>query len=103
MDIKEVETKEEIFNLPCYFTEDGKKRYMEILKYDMMHYNIYDEFGRIIKVYFFGDWWKYFYDDKRHRVTIIRLDAINCSKTKYVRDFRKSDYPYYDFPEKFAI
>ncbi len=103
MEMKEAETKEEIFSLPYYFTENGKKRYMEIFRNDMLHYNIYDEYGRLIKEYYYGDWWKYFYNDKTGRVTVIDFDAISCRKNKYIRDFNKEDYPNYNAYKKSNI
>ncbi len=90
MEFKEVSTKEEIFNLPYYLTENGRKRYMEIFGQDC--YKVFDEYGRTIEDYWYGYWWKKFYNDRKHKVTVINHDAENGVTSKYTRKMEEWEY-----------
>lgn len=84
-------TREEIFSLPCYFTEDGRKRYINI-RDDMYLYDIYDEYGRRIKAYWYGEWWEKHFNDRKHTVLDIDCNAINGKITKLTRKMREWEY-----------
>ncbi len=90
--MQEAETKEEIFALPYYFTENGRKRYMEIHDSDMRRYRIFDEYGRQIKDYWYGDWWEKHFNDSRHTVLTVDCNAINGNITRYKRKMREWEY-----------
>jgi len=90
--LQEAETKEEIFALPYYFTENGRKCYMEIHDSDMRRYRIFDEYGRQIKDYWYGDWWEKHFNDLRHTVLTVDCNAINGKITRYKRKMREWEY-----------
>lgn len=90
--IKSAVTREEIFSLPYYLTENGRKRYMNIRDYDMLLYDIYDEYGRRIKAYWYGEWWEKHFNDFRYTVLDIDCNAINGVITRTKRDMREWEY-----------
>ena len=95
MENHEVSERDEIFALPSYTTEDGKKRYIDIRDEsdgDLRQYVVFDEYGRQIEDYWYGDWWKKIFNDKTHTVTDIDCNAINGVITKIRRKMKKWEY-----------
>jgi len=91
MELKEVSTREEIFNLPYYLTENGRKRYMEVFD-EERRYKIFDEYGRMIEDYWYGFWKKYIYNDRKHTTTIVYHNAENCDISKHTRKMNEFEY-----------
>ncbi|MDE5557897.1 MAG: hypothetical protein K2J32_09470 [Ruminococcus sp.] len=90
--MKEAETREEVFALPYYFTENGKKRYMEVHDYRQYRYKVFDEYGRMIKDYYYGDWWEKRFNDFQHTVICIDCNGINGQITRIKRDMYEWEY-----------
>lgn len=90
--MEEAGTREEIFALPYYLTEDGRKRYMEIHDDDMLRYRVFDEYGRLIKDYWYGDWSETYLNDRNHTAIHIDCNAINGKITKLKRKMYEWEY-----------
>lgn len=89
--MKEAETREEVFALPYYFTENGRKRYMEVHD-ETSRYRVFDEYGRQIKDYWYGDWWERHFNDRNHTVYAVHFDAVDNSIYRIRRDMHKYEY-----------
>lgn len=90
--IEAVVTRKEIFSLPCYYTETGRKRYINIRDYDMLLYDVYDEYGRRIKAYWYGEWWEKHFNDRNHTAFDIDCNAITGTITKCRRNMYEWEY-----------
>ncbi|MDE5835232.1 MAG: hypothetical protein K2H26_06900 [Ruminococcus sp.] len=88
--MKEAETKEEIFALPYYFTEDGRKRYIEFHEED--RYRVFDEYGRQIKDYWYGEWWERHFNDRNHTVYAIHFDFVDSRIYRIKRVMHHYEY-----------
>lgn len=87
---REVESKEEIFGLPYYLTQDGKKRYLNII-HDWWYF-IYDEYGRELEEHFGNSYWLTYYNDVKHFKICIFFDQETSIKHRNVWKYEPWDY-----------
>lgn len=95
MENHEATERDEIFALPRYTAEDGKARYIDVRDAsggELRQYAVFDEYGRMIEDYWYGDWWKKIFNDKTHTVTDIDCNAINGVITRSRRKMKKWEY-----------
>lgn len=87
----EIESWEELYNLPCYFTEDMRKRYLNII-WENYWWEVYDEYGRMIEEHYGNSYWYIHYDDYRHCQTFISFDQETSRKSKTCWKYCPWDY-----------
>lgn len=87
--------KAEIFSYPYYYTEDGRKRYInvgDIRDNRLCQYEVFDEYGRKLEDYWYGELVKTVYNDKKHTAFYLAIDPYAEKVTKENRPMYEWEY-----------
>ena len=88
--IMEIHSREELYRLPYYLTEDMRKRYLNII--NDYWWEVYDEYGRMVEEHY-GNSYEYIkYNDYKYYKTIISFEQETSQESKTCWKYCPWDY-----------